>query len=184
MNESRSELTDRLRRERRWAEASKLKDAALADFRAKGMKRDEAGAAAWEAMEKAYPPSSEEAVVVASSRVQGLGDIPSDWPALPPNASLQAELSWVQANRLLVTEERASGAIHVHLGRAGNPAPSKAALSWLETSIRAYGKYLDVVSRALKDQVDEQEATRRERLAIEDVQRLLAGMVDAQDAAD
>ena len=46
MNESKIALTDRLRREGRWAEASKFKDAALADFRAKGMKRDEAGAAA------------------------------------------------------------------------------------------------------------------------------------------
>jgi len=42
MDESKIELTERLRREARWAEASKFKDAALADFRAKGMKRDEA----------------------------------------------------------------------------------------------------------------------------------------------
>ena len=72
MNESKVELMDRLRREGRWAEASKFKDTALADFRAKGMKRDEAGAAAWEAMEKAYPPSPEEEAVVSNSRVQGL----------------------------------------------------------------------------------------------------------------
>ena len=33
MNESKIELTERLRREGRWAEASKFKDEALADFR-------------------------------------------------------------------------------------------------------------------------------------------------------
>lgn len=182
MNESKIELTERLRAEGRWAEASKFKDTALADFRAKGMKRDDAGAAAWEAMAEAYPPLPEADAVVSSSRVQGLGDVPSDWPALPPNASLQAELGWVQANRLLVTEERASGAINVHLGRAGSPAPSKAALSWLETSIRAYSKYLDVVSRTLKDQQDEQEHTKRERMAIGEIRGLLVEM--RQDSPD
>jgi hypothetical protein len=56
MNESKIELTERLRREGRWAEASKFKDTALADFRAKGMKREEAAEAAWAAMAEAYPP--------------------------------------------------------------------------------------------------------------------------------
>ena len=32
---------------------------------------------------------------------------------------------------------------------ASTPAPSMAALSWLETSIRSYAKYVDVVARAL-----------------------------------
>ena len=34
--ESKIELTERLRREGRWTEASRLKDTALADFRAQG----------------------------------------------------------------------------------------------------------------------------------------------------
>ena len=41
MNESKIELTERLRREGRWPEASKFKDAAVKDFRDKGMKRQE-----------------------------------------------------------------------------------------------------------------------------------------------
>ena len=36
--------------------------------------------------------------------------------------------------------------------RARTPAPSRAALGWLETSIRAYSKYIDVVAKALKDE--------------------------------
>jgi hypothetical protein len=40
--------------------ASKFKDTALADFRANGMKRNEAAEAAWEAMAKAYPPLADD----------------------------------------------------------------------------------------------------------------------------
>jgi hypothetical protein len=61
MTESKIELTERLRGEGRWAEASRFKDTALKDFRDKGMKRDEATATAWEAMATAYPPIGEAA---------------------------------------------------------------------------------------------------------------------------
>jgi hypothetical protein len=61
MTESKIEIVERLRRENRWPEASKFKDTALQEFRAKGMKRDEATAAAWEAMATAYPPIGEAA---------------------------------------------------------------------------------------------------------------------------
>ena len=176
MNESKVELTDRLRREGRWSEASKLKDTALADFRAKGMKRDEAGAAAWEAMAEAYPPLPEEDVVVDAGRVQGLQDIPESWPEIPGNASLQAELRWCTANRLRVVEEMPGGVIRVHLERAGSPAPSWGALSWLETAIRAYSKFTDICARYLKDEEDEQAMVKREKASIEEVRGLLAEM--------
>ena len=177
MNESKIEMTERLRRENRWSEASKFKDTALADFRAKGMGRQEAVEAAWEAMAEAYPPLPPAAEAIAISvRVQGLGDIPESWGELPSNTSLQAELSWCQANRLRVVEERPSGATRVHLDRARSPAPSWAALGWLETSIRAYAKYVDVVARSLKDEVDEQEMVRRERMKIEEIRELLREM--------
>ena len=64
----------------------------------------------------------------------------------------------------------------VHLDRARSPAPSWATLSWLETSIRAYSKFVDVVARSLKDEVDEEANTRRERMAIEKMRELLAEM--------
>ena len=56
MGESKIALTERLRREGRWAEASKLKDEAIKEAKKAGMKSDEAKDAGWEAMEKAYPP--------------------------------------------------------------------------------------------------------------------------------
>ena len=54
--ESKIALTERLRREGRWAEASKLKDEAIKEAKKAGMKSDEAKDAGWDAMEKAYPP--------------------------------------------------------------------------------------------------------------------------------
>jgi len=130
------------------------------------------------------PPVAEKAQIapntpdrgVNEGRVQGLGEIPTTWPTLADNAGQQAELSWVQANRLRVVEETASGAVRVHLDRASAPAPSWAALSWLETSIRSYAKYVDIVARSLSVAQDEQELVRRERLALEEIDALLAEM--------
>ena len=180
MDESKIELTERLRREGRWEEASSFRETARADFRAKGMARKEAVEAAWDATAEAYPPLPvvDPATAADSGRVQGLGDIPPAWPELPANASLQAELAWVQSNRLLVVEERPSGATRVHLDRARSPAPSWSALSWLETSIRTYSKYVDVVARSLKDERDEQEMVRRERMQIDEIHGLLEEMQD------
>lgn len=185
MNESKIVLTERLRREGRWTEASKFKDTVLAECREKGFKRDQASEAAWDAMEQAFPPIATLAATgdtgeeeTTDTRVQGLSEIPADWPQLPGNTSLQAEIAWCQANRLCVVEERANGVVVVHLDRARTPAPSWAALGWLETSIRVYSKYIDVVAKALKDEDNEQEMVKRERLAIDEIRSLLAEMID------
>ena len=50
MPESKIVLTERLRREGRWDEASEFKDKSVAKFRADGLKRGEAAEAAWAAM--------------------------------------------------------------------------------------------------------------------------------------
>jgi len=115
------------------------------------------------------------APVVDDSGVSGLGRLPPGWPRLPSNASLQAEIAWVQASRLDVVEETAGGTV-VDLGRADTPAPSKAAIGWLETSIRAYSKYCDIAAKATQTQEHEAEAVRRERLALGDVIGLLDEM--------
>ncbi len=176
MNESKIQLTERLRAEGRWPEASKFKDTALADFRAKGMKRDEAGVAAWEAMADAYPPLPDAEAAAVNVRVQGLGEIPDSWPDLPDNASLAAEIAWVQSQRLRIVEERPNGSTVVRLDRARSPAPSMAALGWLETSIRSYAKFIDVAAKATAQQQDEQANIRRERMAIDEIRGLLAEM--------
>jgi hypothetical protein len=54
-------------------------------------------------------------------------------------------------------------------------------LGWLETSIRAYSKYIDVVAKALKDEENEQEIVKREKMAIDEVRGLLAEMLEDGD---
>jgi cytoskeletal protein RodZ len=49
-------------------------------------------------------------------------------------------------------------------------------LGWLETSIRSYAKFVDIVSRALSTAVDEQDSVRRERLALAEITALLDEM--------
>ncbi len=183
MNESKIALTERLRREGRWAEASKFKDTVLAECRAKGFKRDEASDAAWEAMEQSYPPIDAVASTTdiraedpIDTQVQGLSEIPAGWPSLPANASLQAEISWVSANRL-----RVRYGTGVDLSRALSPAPSYSALSWLETSILFPAKFADISVKATAQQEDETEHIRREKLAIEEIRSILSEMLEADD---
>ena len=188
--ETRIQATDRWRRESRVDEVAKFRQQVRDACRKGGWSKGEAMERAWAEAFKAFPPPAEEeakpgeaapAVSIRgeSGRIHGLGSIPKAWGELPTNASLQAELGWVQANRLLVVEEQASGATTVSLAKAQGPAPSMAALGWLETSIRAYSKYVDVVARGLKDEVDEAEHVRRERMAIEDIRALLQEMMQA-----
>jgi hypothetical protein len=176
----------RLQRDGRWPEAEPVKDRMIREARKQGMKKPEAQAWAYSELDRLYPPlpppeSPEKPTEAPSGRVQGLGDIPASWGELPANASLQAELGWVQASRLLVVEETGSGATVVHLGLARSPAPSMAALGWLETSIRSYAKYVDVVSRAMATQQDEQHQAQRERVRVEDVRALLREMMVLED---
>ena len=113
---------------------------------------------------------------VDSGQIQGLSAIPDGWPDLPSNASLAAEVGWVQANRLAVVEERASGATVVRLDRARSAAPSWAALGWLETSIRSYAKFVDVAAKASGSDDDEGAVMRRERRSLDEVARILDEM--------
>jgi hypothetical protein len=55
MEESKIELTDRLRREGRWAEASARKEAIRTQLRAEGMSRAEANPEAWRRMAAEFP---------------------------------------------------------------------------------------------------------------------------------
>jgi hypothetical protein len=109
--------------------------------------------------------------------VSGLSKIPANWGDLPSNAPLSAEVSWVQANRLRVVRETADGVV-VDLSRSLSPAPSYAALGWLETSIKTYAKFVDVAAKATASQDGEAAEVRRELQSIEEVRRLLASMLE------
>lgn len=188
----RAALSRRWRLEGRYEEIAEYRQQVKEDtkksWRAAGRKwnRDELNEVAWQEAERAFPPLESRRMPVTYSQskpahcdhVTGLSVIPISWGELPANASLQAEIGWCQANRLRIVEEKSSGETVVHLDRAREPAPSWAALGWLETSIRAYVKYVDVAAKVTATQQHEQELVRRERLAIEDVRQLLSEMVD------
>ena len=107
--------------------------------------------------------------------VAGLSNIPAIWGEMPSNAPLSAEVSWVQANRLRVIRETADRVV-VDLSKALTPAPSYAALGWLETSIKTYSKFIDVAARATANQDGEAADIRREQFAIADIRKILEEM--------
>lgn len=187
--ESRSQAKNRWHREGIAGQVELRREEVRREAKAAGMARHEAVDRSWEVAFAEFPPSGArptdspplaeappdpppDASPDVSDQVVGLGDIPGDWPTLPPNASLAAEVAWVQANRLRVVEGRT-----VILSKALSPAPSHAALGWLETSILFPAKFADVAVKATASQEDDQAATRRERRAVEEVRALLAEML-------
>lgn len=173
-------VTKRLQRDGRWPEVEPVKNRMIKEARQKGMDRGEAQSWAYAEIDRLYPqltgsraPATESQPVPEDSVVTGLGDLPADWPQLPANASLQAEISWVTANRLRVRDGTG-----VDLSRALSPAPSYSALSWLETSILFPSKFADISVKATQNQEDEREHIRREKLAIDEIRGLLQEMLE------
>lgn len=151
------------------------------EARASGMNRKDAIAYASREVDSPAPdplPVADvptlETPAVDGSGLAGLGDLPSNWPTLPPNAALAIEVGWVQANRLRVVQGGA-----VDLSRSLGPAPSYAALAWLETSTLYPAKWADVCVRATQDAQDDQQDVRRERVALVEVQGLLGEAIGA-----
>jgi len=177
-------VTKRLQRDGRWPEVEPVRDRLIKECRNKGMSKPDAQAWTYSELDRLYPPleaewtdgSDDEFGSAENRTVTGLSDIPASWGELPANASLQAEIGWCQANRLWVIEEKPNGATVVHLDLARMPAPSWSALGWLETSIRAYAKFVDVAAKVTATHQDEQDLVRRERMAIAEIRELLGQM--------
>ncbi len=179
-------VTKRLQRDGRWVEVEPIRNRLIKECRQQGMSKPDAQAWTYSELNRLYPPLEAEWTAgsdyhlgsAEGGNVTGLSDIPASWGELPANASLQAEVSWVQANRLWVVEEKPNGATVVHLHLARMPAPSWSALGWLETSIRAYAKFVDVAAKATSVQDNEQAEIRREIQSIAEVRRILAEMLE------
>lgn len=178
----------RLTAEGRWKDIAPIRDAMVSEAKGKGLHINAAREWAYAELDRLYPPilkvEPPPAPEIPTSEppadaVPGLYSIPESWPQLPDNATLQAELGWVQSQRLAVVEERGN-AVVVRLERASSPAPSKAALGWLETSIRSYAKYVEVTAKILAGAADEQESVRRERMRLDDIRALLDEMHKAE----
>ena len=187
--EGRSQASNRWTREGRRSEVEAFRDQVRAECTAAGMTRAAARDHAWIRAIAEFPPPGVEpafekepaaaapepaAPAPESAGLSGLGDIPAAWPDLPDNAQLATEVQWVQANRVRVRQGDS-----VDLSRARSPAPSWAALSWLETAILYPAKWADITAKATSSQADERESVRRERVSIEEVRSLLAEMIEA-----
>ncbi len=182
MTESKIELTERLRREGRWAEASKLKDEAIKEAKKAGMKSDEAKDAGWEAMEKAYPPlpstaepehGDDETEEKAAGRAVGPTTLPVAWGELPDSAPLDVEVEWVHQNRVLVVEERASGKSLLHWERARKPAPGYGAVNLMEFAATNRKGFMDILQRVKPGENGDEENVRREKKSIAEIRGIL-----------
>lgn len=148
MLESKIALTERLRREGRWDEASKFKDNAINGFRTDGMKRGDAAEAAWAAMADAFPPMSvgerpiETRNGTLDSSAAESGPIP--WNDLPTQANFDEEVRWVHQQYILIIEDSSQGVV-IHWDRATTDAPSTGACSlarWAAENRTAFYKDL------------------------------------------
>ncbi len=201
-------VMSRLRREKRWfGQAEQVRDDLMRESKSRIPDKEARQRWVYGEIDRMYPPPSESLPNVTevpihignsdvspyvptkpisetqsdTGQIQGLGELPEDWPELPENAAMSAELAWVQANRLRVVTERPGRATIVDLRKAKRPAPSLAALGWLETSIRSYAKFLDAAVKVGGGEEEGEGAVmRRERKSVEEVKALLKQMEAAE----
>ncbi len=186
MTESKIDLTERLRREGRWSEASKFKDAKLAEFRANGMKRTEAAEAAWTAMADAYPALAGAEPVAGSLEAKPTGAPPIPWSDLPTEANFDDEVLWVHQQYILIVEETPRGRI-IHWGRATTEPPSTGACSlarWAAENQTAFYKDLLPKTMARSDgpRATDENTVEAQDPGLKDVVAMLKQLEDDADA--
>lgn len=166
-------VAKRLQERPDWTDIARERDRLIKKGRAEGLLRPDAQQRAYEELDRRYPvePSGPPEPTPEPAGLTGLADIPGDWPDLVPNASLQAEVGWVQANRV-----RCVQGTTVLLSRALSSAPSHAALAWLETAVLFPSKWADVALRATQHQETEEGQVRRDRKSIEELRAILSEM--------
>ncbi len=171
MTESKIELTERLRRENRWGEATRFKDTAVKDFRDKGMKRPEAAEAAWEAMAKAFPPLA----VPAATDAPGGPDeddelIDVDALVAKQPHDFARDVQWVYAHladRNVKPED----------------APTAGAWSLLIWARQYKNRFFEqVLPKAQSDTSNEEEQVKAEKKSIAEIRGIIQQMEEQADA--
>ncbi|NLF06359.1 MAG: hypothetical protein GX594_00025 [Pirellulaceae bacterium] len=189
MQESKIELTERLRREDRWGEASKRKDEIIRLLRADGMKRAEASEEGWRRIAAEYPPLPEpEAEETTPIDAEGDSMTPTPYPAswglLPHSAKFEDEVDWVHQNRAVVVEERPGCGVRVHWDRARRPAPSYGAISLMEFSCSNRKGFMDILARLRPAENEKDEANiQREKMSIGEIREILKQFNERRDEA-
>ena len=186
MKESKIDLTERLRREGRWSEASKFKDAKLAEFRANGMKRTEAAEAAWTAIADAYPPLAAAEPVAKTPEAKPTDAPPIPWSDLPTEANFDDEVLWVHQQYILIVEETPRGRI-IHWDRATTEPPSTGACSlarWAAENRTAFYKDLLPKTMARSDgpRAADENTVEAQDPGLKEVEAMLKQLEDDEDA--
>lgn len=132
----------------------------------------------WSQLDEMYPAPEPESAQPdrpqdQSAGIVGLTDLPDSWGQLPDTAQQASEFAWVQANRLLIVRTQGSRSV-IDYRRARGPAPSMASISWLEYSILNPAGWSSMAAKGMAVEEDESEFIRQERLAIKDIESILA----------
>ncbi|MCC6126017.1 MAG: hypothetical protein IT426_13715 [Pirellulales bacterium] len=182
MNESKINLTTRLRREGRWAEASKFKDETLKKLRGEGVKRAEAGEKAWERMAAMYPP--------LAPNVEAAPETALAMPEKPLTAQSSSGIESNEIDALLdrIGDGRPSDLVQDTLWTYENLANSRIKASDAP-SVGSWGLLLwarqyrnrffeQVLPKAMtnKPPPEEEENGRRERRSVAEMERVLEGL--------
>jgi hypothetical protein len=192
VNESKIELTERLRREGRWEEASRFKDEVLRKLRSNGMGKAESKEDAWAEMAKAYPPlpaPEGEAAPIANGAEPG----PSRAPAASAGQTAAEESIDVDALLERIGDGRPSDLVQDTLWVYENlanrrvkasDAPSCGAWALLEWARQYRNRFFEqVLPKAMVNKPAEGEAhEREERLQIEEIDGILEKFNQAWEA--
>jgi hypothetical protein len=187
MLESKIVLTERLRREGRWGEASKFKENTVNELRAGGMKRAEAVEEAWSSMADAFPPllGGKQPVDTgdpAKELPTSAGPIP--WCDLPTEGNFDDEVRWVHQQYILIVEDSSCGRV-IQWDRATTKPPSIGACSlarWAAENRTAFYKDLLPKTIARSDGQRRSEEDIVEDPDLEDVEEMLQQMQDRAEA--
>jgi hypothetical protein len=163
--ESRIEVTDRLRREGRWGEASVFRDDERRRLRTEGTPKTEAIDAAWQAMIDRFPPIPAEPVQLPLDET----DLSVDYAVLAER--LGDSRPDLTRDSLWVYEHLENKQIQV------SDAPSLGAWSLLkwarESRNRFFEQLIPKAIAAKQKQADDQEFSRKEQVSIEEVEDML-----------
>jgi hypothetical protein len=179
MKESKMALTDRLRKEGRWEEASLFKDEVIKKLRLEKTYKTkfEAAEDAWEQMEAKYPPLPETEIAKEEKATVSISPIP--WQDLPTKAEFSKEVEWVHQQFVLIVEETPRGR-KILWDNASEPPPSTGACSmalWAADNRTAF--YKDILPKAMTSATpggDEDGLVREEKKSIAEVQRIIEKM--------
>lgn len=191
MDESKIELTERLRREGRWGEASRFKDEALRKLRSDGMTKADAAEEAWRRMAAQYPPLANigESAPEAPDATAG-----EPWPAQRPRGTEHDTEHDIDIDALLdrIGDGRPSDLVqdtlwaYEHLANRrikASDAPSCGAWALLEWARQYRNRFFEMVlPRAMAARPPEaDENVRKEKKSIAEIRGVLERIRDGKD---